>query len=66
MLGLSLDISCHDPGGFCGRFCYNIFPSLCTFQFGGSLPWWPGDSPEPRCPKPHNQVILRLERFPRG
>jgi uncharacterized repeat protein (TIGR04076 family) len=64
--GESFDISCHDPGGLCGWFYHDIFPSLCTFQFGGNLPWWQGDSAELRCPDPHNLVTLRLERFPRG
>jgi len=28
----------------CGWLYHDIFPSLQTFQFGGSLPWWAGDS----------------------
>ena len=37
-VGESFDISCHDPGALCGWFYHDIFPSLCTFQFGGNLP----------------------------
>jgi uncharacterized repeat protein (TIGR04076 family) len=65
-VGECFDISCHDPGGLCGWFYHDIFPSLCTFQFGGSLPWWEGDVIELRCPDPHNLVTLRLQRLQRG
>jgi hypothetical protein len=30
--------------GLSGFFYHDIFPSLSTFQFGGSLPWWGGDA----------------------
>ena len=62
----TFEISCHSPGGLCGFFYHNIFPSLQTFQFGGSLPWWRGDTIELRCPDPHNQVTLKLERSKRA
>jgi uncharacterized repeat protein (TIGR04076 family) len=64
--GESFEISCHDSGGLCGWFYHDLFPSLCTFQYGGKLPWWPGDRIEVRCPDPHNLVCMTLERFPRG
>lgn len=63
--GDTFEISCHDPAGLCGFFYHDIFPSLQTFQFGGRLPWWQGDTIELRCPDHHNQVTLRLTRTPR-
>lgn len=60
--GDSFSLSCHDPAGLCGYFYHDIFPSLQTFQFGGSMPWWEGDIIEVRCPDPYNLVTMRLER----
>ncbi len=63
--GDTFEISCYDTGGLCG-FCYHhIFPDLSTFQFGGSLPWWEGDTIELACPDTYNLVTLKLERTPR-
>lgn len=64
--GETFEVSCHDPAGLCGFFYHDIFPTLSTFQFGGSLPWWDGDVIEVQCPDPHNLVTLRLERFDRS
>lgn len=64
-VGETFEISCHDPGGLCGFFYHDIFPSLSTFQFGGSLPWWQGDSIELQCPDVHNAVTMKLERSKR-
>jgi uncharacterized repeat protein (TIGR04076 family) len=66
LVGESFEISCHDPGGLCGFFYHDLFPSLSTFQFGGSLPWWKEDAFEVGCPDPHHQIKLRLERFKRS
>lgn len=63
--GDAFEISCHNPAGLCGFFYHDIFPSLMTFQFGGSLPWWQGDAIQLECPDRHNLVTLRLERFKR-
>lgn len=63
--GDSFPISCHDPGGLCGFFYHDIFPDLQTFQFGGNLPWWKGDTIQVECPDPGNQVTLELERSKR-
>jgi len=63
--GDTFEISCHNPGELCGFFYNNIFPNLCTFQFGGNLPWWRGDTIEFECPDKHNLVKLRLERSKR-
>lgn len=65
-VGESFEISCHNPGGLCGYFYHDIFPSLSTFQFGGNFPWWKGDSIELECPDKHNVVTLKLERFDRS
>jgi uncharacterized repeat protein (TIGR04076 family) len=61
-VGETFEISCHDPGGLCGFFYHDIFPGLSTFQFGGSLPWWDGDTIELQCPDARNRVTMKLER----
>ena len=63
--GDTFEISCHDPAGLCGFFYHNIFPSLLTFQFGGNLPWWEGDTIRVQCPDLRNLVTLKLERSKR-
>ncbi|MCP4541220.1 MAG: TIGR04076 family protein [Chloroflexi bacterium] len=64
--GDTFDISCHNPDGMCG-FCYHhIFPTLSTFQFGGSFPWWQGDTIQVQCPDPYNLVTLTLTRSKRA
>jgi uncharacterized repeat protein (TIGR04076 family) len=60
------EISCHDTGGLCGYFYHDLFPALQMFQFGGSLPWWEGDTILVKCPDPDNIVTLRLTRTRRG
>jgi uncharacterized repeat protein (TIGR04076 family) len=64
-VGESFEISCHNPAGLCGFFYHKIFPNLQTFQFGGSMPWWQGDTIEMQCPDAHNLVTIKLERFKR-
>jgi uncharacterized repeat protein (TIGR04076 family) len=64
-VGENFEISIHNAGGLCGSFYHNIFPSLQTFQFGGSLPWWQGDTIQLQCPDSHNLVTIKLERFKR-
>jgi len=64
-VGDTFEISCHNPAGLCGFFYHQIFPNLCTFQFGGSLPWWRGDSIQLECPDSRNLVTLTLERSKR-
>jgi uncharacterized repeat protein (TIGR04076 family) len=65
-VGERFEISCHNTGGLCGFFYHDLFPGLSTFQFGGSRPWWKGDTIEMGCPDPNNQVLLSLERFKRS
>jgi len=64
-VGDTFEISCHNPGGLCGFFYHNIFPTLSTFQFGGSFPWWQGDTIQVQCPDLRNLVTLKLERSKR-
>lgn len=64
-VGDSFEISCHNPAGLCGWFYHDIFPSLQTFQFGGSLPWWDGDVIHLQCADTHNLVTIKLERSKR-
>ncbi len=60
--GETFEISCHNPSGLCGFFYHDIFPSLSTFQFGGSMPWWQEDTIELQCPDSQNLVTMRLTR----
>lgn len=64
-VGDSFEISCHNPGGLCGFFYHDIFPSLCTFQFGGNLPWWEGNTIQLQCPDSYNLVTAELVRSER-
>ena len=64
-VGDTFEISCHNPCGLCGFFYHHIFPSLSTFQFGGTFPWWQGDTIHVQCPDPHNLVTMKLERSKR-
>ena len=64
--GETFEISCHNPGVLCGFFFHDIFPALQTFQFGGNLPWWSGDTILVQCPDQKNRVTLKLERSPRA
>lgn len=63
--GDTFELSCHNPAGLCGYFYHDIFPGLSTFQFGGSMPWWQGDTIQLSCPDSQNLVTLKLERSPR-
>jgi uncharacterized repeat protein (TIGR04076 family) len=63
--GESFEISCHNPAGLCGWFYHDIFPSLQTFQFGGTLPWWEKDTIQLQCPDPINLVTIQLQRSKR-
>jgi uncharacterized repeat protein (TIGR04076 family) len=63
--GDTFEISCHNPAGLCGFFYHDIFPTLQTFQFGGSMSWWQENTVRVGCPDTRNQVTLRLERFER-
>ena len=64
-VGDGFDISCHDPAGLCGWLYHDIFPSLQTFQFGGQLPWWEGDTIQLQCPDSYNLVTVELQRSKR-
>jgi uncharacterized repeat protein (TIGR04076 family) len=64
--GDTYEISCHNPADLCGYFYHDIFPSLSTFQFGGKLPWWSGDTIQVQCPDPYNLVTMKLERSKRA
>ena len=63
--GDTFEISCHNPAGLCGFFYHDIFPNLSTFQFGGSMPWWQGDTIELQCPDTFNLVTMKLTRSKR-
>lgn len=61
-VGDSFEISCHNPAGLCGFFYHRIFPNLQTFQFGGDVPWWQGDTIQLQCPDSRNLVTIMLEQ----
>jgi len=63
--GETFEISCHNPAGLCGWFYHDIFPNLMTFQFGGGLPWWQGDTIQVQCPDSYNLVTVKLTRSKR-
>jgi uncharacterized repeat protein (TIGR04076 family) len=63
--GETFEISCHNPAGLCGFFYHDIFPMLSAFQFGGSMPWWEGDTIVVQCPDTENLVTMQLKRFKR-
>jgi uncharacterized repeat protein (TIGR04076 family) len=65
-VGDSFEISCHNPAGLCGYFYHDLFPSLSTFQFGGALPWWQGDTITAQCPDSYNLVTMELTRTKRS
>lgn len=65
-VGEEFEISCHNPAGLCGFFYHDIFPTLSTFQFGGSMPWWGKDTIDLSCPDKDNEVVIRLRRSKRG
>jgi len=64
-VGETFEISCHNPGGLCGFFYHDLFPTLSTFQFGGHYPWWQGDTIEVQCPDAGNLVTMKLQRTKR-
>jgi uncharacterized repeat protein (TIGR04076 family) len=61
-LNETFEISCYNPNRLCGWFYHKIFADLQTFQFGGSLSWWTGDTITEHCPDPFNQVTMIVER----
>ena len=63
--GDKIELDCHNAGGLCGFFYHDIFPNLSTFQFGGNLPWWEGDTIQLQCPDSYNLVTMQLERSKR-
>ncbi|MEN6616015.1 MAG: TIGR04076 family protein [Syntrophorhabdus sp.] len=63
--GDTFELSCHNPAGLCGFFYHAIFADLQTFQFGGKLPWWEGDTIYLQCPDPVNMITLELHRTKR-
>ncbi len=63
-VGDSFEISCHNPGGLCGFFYHDIFPTLSVMQFGGTYPWGSADELTVECPDRENAVTLKLSRPP--
>lgn len=62
-LGDSFRVSALSAGPMCGVFYHDAIPMICTYEFGGSAPWFKDpDSFIARCPDPENEVVLRISR----
>ena len=61
-LGDKFELDCYRPGGLCGFFYHAIFSSMQTFEYGGRMPWWQGNSIILKCPDPMNQISIQLEK----
>ena len=59
-VGDTLKLSCWNPGGLCGFFYHDIFPSLSLMQFGGKYPWAKDDKMTVKGVDEVNQVVLRI------
>ncbi len=64
-VGEKFELSCHNPGGLCGFFYHDLFPTLSVMQFGGQYPWGDPNVIELECPDRYNLLTLRLERVNR-
>ena len=60
--GQKITLSCWDASELCGYFYHDIFPSLQTLQFGGTIPWSPDGVLTLECPDRHNAVTIRLAK----
>lgn len=60
-VGQKLKLSCWDPGGLCGYFYHDIFPTLSVLQFGGAYPWAPEGEMTLECPDRGNAVTIVLK-----
>ena len=60
-VGEKFELSCHNPGGLCGFFYHDLFPTLSVMQFGGKYPWGDPNAIEMECPDRYNLLTLRLE-----
>jgi uncharacterized repeat protein (TIGR04076 family) len=61
-IGDNFEINCYKAGNLCGFFYHNIFPNLQTYEYGGKMPWWQGESLILSCPDPHNLLTIKIER----
>jgi uncharacterized repeat protein (TIGR04076 family) len=55
-----IELDCTNPGGLCGYFYHQIFPSLQTLEGGGKMPWWEGEGFTAVCPDPVSTVVLEI------
>jgi uncharacterized repeat protein (TIGR04076 family) len=61
--GDEIELDCMKPGGLCGYFYHQIFPSLQTLENGGKMPWWEnGEEFMAACADPMNTVTLRIKK----
>lgn len=60
--GQKMVLSCWDSGGLCGYFYHDIFPSLQTLQFDGTIPWSPDGVLTLECPDRQNAVSIKLSK----
>ena len=64
-VGEKIELSCHSPGGLCGFFYHDLFPTLSVMQFEGKYPWGDPNSIDLECPDRYNLLTLRLDRADR-
>lgn len=60
--GQVMELSCWDAGGMCGFFYHDIFPTVQTLQFGGTIPWAPDGKITLECPDRFNAVTIELKK----
>ena len=63
-VGDILELGTINTGGLCGFFYHDIFPTIQTLQFGGTIPWTRDpDVVIVECPDRINAVTLILKRI---
>jgi len=63
-VGDTFEINTINVAGLCGFFYHDIFPTIQTLQFGGTIPWIKDpDIVKFECPDPINMVKMELKRI---
>lgn len=61
-VGDRFELSIGTCGGLCGAFYHDIFPLICTLQFGGKFPWEVSGKLLADCGDRTNTVTIELHR----
>jgi len=63
-VGDKIELGTIDTGGLCGFFNHDVFPTIETLQFGGTIPWTKDpDLVKVECPDRINVVKMELKRI---